>query len=118
MKAMERELDTSRMITKWAEVQASRDLVLKEKERESENIKGQFRNLESMLWKKMEQEKKDRRRIRELEWLAGNTDKAYMKEVVLKYIEYTLLGDMKAKTLIPALCTLIGASDEEMNDIK
>ena len=41
-----------------------------------------------------------------------------MKEVVLKYIEYTLLGDMKAQTLIPALCTLIGANEEEMREIK
>jgi len=30
-------------------VQANRDLVLKEKERETEKIKGQFRNLEGML---------------------------------------------------------------------
>ena len=49
IKDMEKELDTSRMIQKAAEVQANRDLVLKEKERETEKIKGQFRNLEGML---------------------------------------------------------------------
>ncbi len=49
IKDMEKELDSSRMIQKAAEVQANRDLLLREKERETENIKGQFRNLEGML---------------------------------------------------------------------
>lgn len=53
-----------------------------------------------------------------MEALTGNNlDRTYLKEVVLKYIEYTMRGDMKAKTLIPALCTVIGASQDEISEI-
>ncbi len=37
--------------------------------------------------------------------------------MVLKYIEYTMRGDMKAGTLIPALCTVIGATEGEIKEI-
>jgi len=38
-----------------------------------------------------------------------------MREVVYKYMDYASKGDMKARSLIPAVCTMIGCSTAERN---
>ena len=67
---MEHELDSNRMIQKAADLQAQRDQMLREQSRQIGAHKDQFKDLEVMLGRKLEEEKVLKQRIRELEVLA------------------------------------------------
>ncbi|CAD7940133.1 unnamed protein product [Amoebophrya sp. A120] len=115
---MEEELDTSRMITKAAELQANRDLILREQGEETRKLRFQVREMEQKMRKNNDEQVGMKKRIRELEIMSdANVDKAYLREVVYKYCEYAQKGDMKAQSLIPAVCTVIGCSNVERESL-
>merc|ERR1719188_2190862 len=59
-------------------------------------------------------------RIRELEMSYGRNHVAgdYLKHVVLKYIQYNQVGDLKAQSLVPVLCTLLSFTSEERGQVE
>ncbi len=44
---------------------------------------------------------------------SNSVDRAYTRKVVMKFMEYSARGDMKAQSLIPAICTGLGCTQEE-----
>eukprot|EP00397_Hematodinium_sp_SG-2012_P047524 GEMP01054097.1.p1 GENE.GEMP01054097.1~~GEMP01054097.1.p1 ORF type:complete len:356 (+),score=79.75 GEMP01054097.1:461-1528(+) len=42
----------------------------------------------------------------------------YLREVVVKFVEYSQRGDMTAATLLPVICTILGATEEEQTRLE
>mmetsp|Transcript_117635 Transcript_117635/g.344461 ORF Transcript_117635/g.344461 Transcript_117635/m.344461 type:complete len:496 (+) Transcript_117635:110-1597(+) len=120
IKELDEEVSGNAFITQCAEQQAGRDAEVKAKQREMDQLNQSLLEIQKLLGMSYEQERALKARIRELESSRGRGHTAgdYLKHVVLKYVQYTQSGDLKAQTLVPVLCTLLNLSPEECRSIE
>jgi len=120
IRELEEEVDGNAFITQCAEQQAGRDAEVKAKQRQLDQLNHSLVESESLLNMSYEQERVLKSRIRELEQShgRGHTAGDYLKHVVLKYIQYSQVGDMKSQSLVPVLCTLLKLSPEECRSVE
>lgn len=120
IRELEEEVDGNAFITQCAEQQAGRDAEVKAKQRQLDQLNQSLLESQKLLTMSYEQERVLKARIRELEQShgRGHTAGDYLKHVVLKYIQYTQVGDMKAQSLVPVLCTLLKLSPEECRSVE
>lgn len=117
---LEEEVSGNAFITRCAEQQAEREVEVKSKQRQLEQLDKELLECQRLLGMSYEQERVLKARIRELELShgRGHTAGDYLKHVVLKYIQYNQVGDMKAQTLVPVLSTLLNFSSEECRTVE
>lgn len=120
MVELEEEVNSNAFITQCAEQQAGRDAEVKAKQKQVEQLNRTLAEIQKLLCMSYSQERVLKARIRELEQSHGRGHVAgdYLKHVVLKYIQYTQVGDMKAQSLVPVLCTLLNLSPEECHSVE
>jgi len=112
---LEQELGSNAFIAQAAEQQASRDAEVKAKERQVDHLSQMLEETRRQLQLSYTQERVLKDRIRELEGThcRGHVASDYLKHVVMKYMEYTQVGDLKAQGLVPVLCTLLSLTPDE-----
>jgi len=117
---LEQELSSNSFIAELAEQQASRDTEVRSKQRQVEHLNQNLAEIQRLLALSYSQERVLKDRIRELENSHGRGHVAgdYLKHVVMKYMEYTQVGDLKAQGLIPVLCTLLSLTPEERRAVE
>jgi len=117
---LEQELSSNAFIHHFAEQQAARDAEMKSQKKEVEKLSQNAGEIQRLLNLAYTQEKVLKDRIRELESRESRqgapTD--YLKHVVLKYMEYTQVGDLKAQGLVPVLSTLLSLTPEERKQVE
>lgn len=120
MTELEQELGSNNFIAQLAEQQAGRDADLRAKQRQVESLNQNVGEVQRLLSLSYSQERVLKDRIRELEGSHGRGHVAgdYLKHVVMKYMEYTQVGDLKAQGLVPVLCTLLSLSPEERRSVE
>merc|ERR1712151_112567 len=117
---LEKEHNSLAFISRLAEQQAGRDAELKNQKRQVEDLNRSVADVQKMLSLSHTQERSLKERIRELEASQGRGHVAsdYLKHVILKYVQYTQRGDLKAQSLVPVISTLLNLSPEENKSIE
>lgn len=117
---LEQELNSNSFIVQCAEQQAGRDAEVKAKDRQLQQVENGLAEAHRLLTMSYDQERVLKARIRELESSQGRVHVAgdYLKHVSLKYIQYNQVGDLKAHSLVPVLCTLLNLSPEERKSVE
>eukprot|EP00747_Dinoflagellata_sp_TGD_P181927 gnl/TRDRNA2_/TRDRNA2_35939_c0_seq1.p1 gnl/TRDRNA2_/TRDRNA2_35939_c0~~gnl/TRDRNA2_/TRDRNA2_35939_c0_seq1.p1 ORF type:complete len:525 (+),score=150.71 gnl/TRDRNA2_/TRDRNA2_35939_c0_seq1:74-1648(+) len=117
---LEQEMGSNAFIERYAEQQASRDADTKAQQRRYDQLAATLTEIQRLLGMSYSQERVLKERIRELEQSQsrGFVDSDYLKHVILKYVEYTQKGDLKAKTLVPAVCTVLRLTPEERRTVE
>mmetsp|Transcript_5027 Transcript_5027/g.12277 ORF Transcript_5027/g.12277 Transcript_5027/m.12277 type:complete len:527 (-) Transcript_5027:47-1627(-) len=117
---LQQELGSNNFIAQLAEKQAGRDADLRAQQRQVDSMNQTVAEIQRLLALSYSQERVLKDRIRELEGSHGRGHVAgdYLKHVVLKYMEYTQVGDLKAQGLVPVLCTLLSLSPEERRAVE
>jgi len=117
---LEKEAGSNAFIATLAEQQASRDAEVRAKERLVEHLNQTLDEVHRQLQLSYSQERVLKERIRELEGThsRGHVAGDYLKHVVMKYMEYTQVGDLKAQGLVPVLCTLLSLTPEERRSVE
>lgn len=113
---LEKEMSSNAFLVRAAEQQAGRDAEVKAQQRHMQQLTTTVSEIQRLLGMSYNQERLLKERIRELEQSQdrhGQVAGDYLKHVVMKYIEYTQKGDLKAQALVPVLCTLLSLSGEE-----
>jgi hypothetical protein len=113
---LEKEMGSNAFLVRAAEQQAGRDAEVKAQQRHMQQLTTTVSEIQRLLGMSYNQERLLKDRIRELEQSQdrhGQVAGDYLKHVVMKYIEYTQKGDLKAQALVPVLCTLLSFSNEE-----
>jgi len=120
MAELERELSSNTFIERFAEQQAGRDAEVKAQQKQMDHLHQTLGEIQKLLGMSYTQERALKDRIRELEGSQGRTHIAgdYLKHVVLKYVEYSQKGDMKAQALVPVICTLLNLKPEERRSVE
>lgn len=120
MSELETELEGNAFITQCAEQQAGRDAEVKAKDKQLIVLENQVGQHLKELGMSYDQERVLKTRIRELESSQGRVHVAgdYLKHVALKYMQYNQVGDLKAQSLVPVLCTLLNLSPEERRSVE
>jgi len=116
---LEQEVGSTAFIVRCAEQQAGRDAEFKAQQRHTEQLNQSLAESQRLLTMSYSQDRVLKERIRELELSRGRGHVAsdYLKHVVLKYIQYTQKGDMKAQALVPVLCTLLSFTSQERHTV-
>jgi len=116
---LQKEVGSNSFIERFAAQQAGRDAEFRQMQKERETLLGTLAEREKLLGLSYSQEKVLKDRIRELEAGHGRGMVAndYLKHVVLKYVEYTQKGDLKARMLIPVISKLLCLTREERKSI-
>lgn len=119
MAELEQELSSNSFIERFAEQQAGRDAEVKAQRKQMDHLHETLCEIQKLLGMSYTQERALKDRIRELEGSRGRTHVAgdYLKHVVLKYVEYSQKGDMKAQALVPVICTLLNLKPEERRSV-
>jgi len=117
---LEQELSSNSFITQLAEQQAGRDGEVRSKQRQVEQLNQTLAEIQRLLALSYSQERVLKDHIRELEssHSRGHVSGDYLKHVMMKYMEYTQVGDMKAQGLVPVLCTLLSLTPEERRSVE
>eukprot|EP00932_Pfiesteria_piscicida_P020603 SRR837773.7402.p1 GENE.SRR837773.7402~~SRR837773.7402.p1 ORF type:complete len:401 (+),score=70.55 SRR837773.7402:104-1204(+) len=120
LRDLETELNSNVFITQLAEQQAGRDTEVRAMRRQVDTVSQSLTEVQRLLALSYSQEKLLKERIRELEGshCRGHVAGDYLKHVVLKYMEYSQAGDLKAQGLVPVLCTLLSLSPEERRSVE
>lgn len=115
IKELENDADGNAFIVKLAEQQASRDAEVRSAQQRVVALTADLAESQRSRNMGFTQERALKERIRELEGSVGRTHVAgdYLKHVVMKYMEYSQSGDLKAQGLVPVICTLLKLSPEE-----
>jgi len=115
----EEELQSNSFIARLAEQQAGRDTELQTQKRQIETANRSIADMQKMLSLGYGQEKTLKERVRELESShnRGHVASDYLKHVILKYVQYTQKGDLKAQSLVPVISTLLNLSNEEKQSV-
>jgi len=116
---LEKELEGTEFINKLADKQALRDAEMKAVQKQTVQLNQQFAESQRLLQMSYSQERVLKDRIRELEGShnRGHVNGDYLKAVVLKYVNYSQRGDMKAQTLVPVLATLLNFTVDERHAV-
>jgi len=117
---LEQEISSNAFISHYAEQQAGREREIKAQQRQVEQLNQTLTESQRLLSMNYSQERVLKERIRELEMSHGRGHVAgdYLKHVVLKYIQYNQVGDLKAQSLVPVLCTLLSFTSEERGQVE
>merc|ERR1712151_799105 len=117
---LEKEHNSLAFISRLAEQQAGRDVELKNQKRQVEDLNKSMLEVQKLLTLSYQQERTLKERIRELEASQGRGHVAsdYLKHVILKYVQYTQKGDLKAQSLVPVISTLLNLSPEKNKSIE
>merc|ERR1719235_39485 len=117
---LEAELSSNSFIEHMAEKQALRDADLVGHQRQIESLSSTVHEIQKLLGMSYDQERVLKERIRELEQSNGRSfvDRDYLKYVVMRYIQYTQKADLKAQSLVPVICTVLGLNAEERKTVE
>mmetsp|Transcript_131694 Transcript_131694/g.421336 ORF Transcript_131694/g.421336 Transcript_131694/m.421336 type:complete len:503 (-) Transcript_131694:83-1591(-) len=117
---LEQELNSNAFIAQMAEHQAGRDAEVRGMKRQVEQVTQSMAEVQRLLALSYSQERVLKDQIRELDGShsRGHVAGDYLKHVVLKYMEYTQVGDLKAQGLVPVLCTLLSLNPEERRQVE
>lgn len=120
MGELEQELSSNSFIAQLAEQQAGRDAEVLAGRRQVDHVNQTLAEIQRLLALSYSQERVLKDRIRELEASHGRGHVAgdYLKHVMMKYMEYTQVGDLKAQGLVPVLCTLLELTPEERGTVE
>lgn len=112
---MESELKNFSFLEEAASCQAQVDKKL-ETYRGVEELTTDVRGIERLIRSSQDQCSVLEEAIVQIEKCAGDDvvrNMPYLREVVVKFIEFTQRGDRMAATLLPVICTILGATAEE-----